>query len=49
MPKKEMTKSEKATRSRVKKEMNLPRVAIPARVALLRLAKVEELVVEHHI
>jgi hypothetical protein len=27
MPKKEMTKSEKATLSRVKKEMNLPRVA----------------------
>jgi hypothetical protein len=35
--------------SRVRKEMNLPRIAMSARVALLRLAKVEELVVEHHI
>jgi hypothetical protein len=48
MPKRKMTKSEKATLSRVKKEMNLPRVAMSARKALNALANIEDLVVEHH-
>jgi hypothetical protein len=39
MPKKEMTKSEKATLSQIKKEMDLPRVAMSARKALTVLAK----------
>jgi hypothetical protein len=49
MHKKKMTKSEKATLALVKKEMNLPRVAMSARKALIALANSEELVVEHDI
>jgi hypothetical protein len=47
MPKKKMTKSEQATLSLVKREMNLPRVAMSARKALSALANLEKLVVEH--
>jgi hypothetical protein len=44
-----MTESQKLTLSLVKKEMNLPRVAMSARKASSSAANIEQLVVEHHV
>jgi hypothetical protein len=44
-----MTESQKLTLFFVKKEMDLPRVAMSARKALIALASLEELLVKHNV